>query len=395
MSDLPTLLRWFDDGRLVRPSSAVPNTVALVRALASLNDARDGPLDDQAQRIATAIGEADHHVFILADGLGMNLLESQPAGAFLRPHVAMELQAVFPSTTAAAITSIATGLWPAEHAVPAWWTYLPDHGVTATILPFIERFSQRPLQELGVRPDDALPAQVTLPRFTSDVCAYMPRTIAGSTYTRYFRGGTACRAYDGLGRAVEAIADRIRSATRRTYSYLYIPSIDAAEHLFGVASHQAREALEAVDRAVARLAELVATRARIVLSADHGLLDVPRERVHIARRDDDLMRHLAAPPYGEPRVPMFTVRDGCAEAFAACFRRQYGETFALLTVDEADELRLFGPEPLAPETRRRIGGFLALCANPDVLVYEPPDEIMRGYHAGLTAEEMRIPLVIR
>jgi hypothetical protein len=69
--DRERLLRWFDAGELVRPDATVPNTVALVRTLAWLNGVRDAPLDEPSQRIAEAIGEAEHYVFVLADGLGL------------------------------------------------------------------------------------------------------------------------------------------------------------------------------------------------------------------------------------------------------------------------------------------------------------------------------------
>ena len=393
MTDRERLLRWFDDGTLVRPSAEAPNTVALVRALASLAGA-DITLDGSAQHIAAAIGEAEHCVFVLADGLGMELLEEQPDGAFLRSHIAMEMQPVFPSTTAAAITSIATGLWPSEHGAPAWWTHLPEHGVTATILPFVERFSKRPLEERGIQVTGVLTAPPLLPRFARDARTYMPRAIAHSSYSRYFTGGTPVEGYDGLRAAADAITARIDSAAGPTYTYLYIPDIDATEHVHGTRSREARAAVDRVDRAVARLAERVAGRARVALSADHGLIDVPPRRRHIVRRDDEIMRHLLAPPYGEPRVPMFAVKPAQSEAFAACFRRRYGDTFALLTTDEAGGLRLFGPGPLGATTRARIGDFLALCATPEVLVYEHADDPMQGYHGGLSPAEMRIPLVV-
>ena len=45
----------------------------------------------------------------------MDLVERLAEDSFLRSHLVMELQAVFPSTTAAALTSLANGLWPSRH----------------------------------------------------------------------------------------------------------------------------------------------------------------------------------------------------------------------------------------------------------------------------------------
>jgi len=74
-------------------------------------------------------GEARRHVvFVLCDGLGSAVLEEHLApDSFLRRHNdAGRLRAVFPSTTPAALTTLATGLWPGQHGMPGW--DLRDHG---------------------------------------------------------------------------------------------------------------------------------------------------------------------------------------------------------------------------------------------------------------------------
>ncbi len=78
-----------------------------------------------ARLLRDLIGEPRHLVLLLVDGLGLRMLEQRPADSVLRRLLAMELRTVFPSTTASAITSLATGEWPAQHAVVGWWTHLP------------------------------------------------------------------------------------------------------------------------------------------------------------------------------------------------------------------------------------------------------------------------------
>ena len=90
MSDIDRLLRWFEEGALVRPAADAPNSVDLSLALASLAGAPDVALTRGAAAIAKAIGPAEHYIFVLVDGLGMNLLESAPE-SFIGSHVAMEL----------------------------------------------------------------------------------------------------------------------------------------------------------------------------------------------------------------------------------------------------------------------------------------------------------------
>lgn len=393
MSDVARLLAWFDSGALVRPDASVSNSVDLALALASRCGAASVQLSPSAQLVADAVGPSTHVVFVMADGLGMNLVERLPAASFFRSHLVTEMRAVFPSSTAPAITSLATGRWPAEHAVPAWFTYLPDDDLIATILPYIERFSQRPLGDLGIDVNRALPVPSRLPTFGHEPLCYMPAHITGSTYSNYFSGGQPQTPYRHLTAAVDAIAMRIEQARSQTYSYLYVPFIDTAEHVHGPFAKQVRRVLMKVERDIARLAARLAGRARIIVSADHGLAHVEPPAIHEVEDGEPLLTLLRHPPSGEPRTPSFYVRDGAAEAFAAAFRERFGSTHALLTIDEVDALRLLGPDPLAAETRRRLGEFMAISATADVIVYKP-DNALLGFHAGLLPDEMRIPLIV-
>ena len=393
MSDLERVLAWFESGALVRPDSTLPNTVDLARAIASLCGVTGVPLSAHARGVVDAVGPAEHLIFLMADGLGMNLIERLPENSFLRSHLVMEMRAVFPSSTAPALTSLATGRWPAEHGVPAWFTYLPDADLIATILPFIERFSKRPLAELGINVEQALPVPSWLPAFTHQPLCYMPAIITNSVYSNYFSGGPPQSPYDHLSAAVDAVASRVANAQSSTYTYLYVPFIDTAEHVHGPCSKHAGKVLAKVERAVARLAARLAGRARIIVSADHGLTHVERQAATEIADGDPLLNFLRYPPSGEPRVPSFYVREGCAAAFATSFRRRFGATHALLTIDEVDSLRLLGPAPLAHETRRRLGDFMAISASADAILYKP-DDAMLGHHGGLLPDEMRIPLIV-
>ena len=368
-SDLARVRGWFESGLLLHPTGGEANTVDLSRALAELTGGGEdgGP---QARELAQRIGPADHYVLALIDGLGMNLIEAQDSQAFLRGHLDVELRAVFPATTATALTSLATGLWPSEHAVPGWWTYLPEPDITATVLPFIERFSGRPLQRLGLSADQVFThahrrAFVSHPRRS-----FLPRAIATGAYTGYVTADTPVEPYDTLPEAIDAVAARIAEASGPTYSYLYYPGIDSLQHTLGPNAEAVREHLALVDRELARLASRLPASARLIVTADHGLLDATGAPVHVLSPDDELLPLLAGPPHGEPRVPMFRVPSEQHEEFQERFRERFGETFALLAIAEVEELELFGPGKLSQEARARIGDFIGLTASSEVLVYD-------------------------
>ncbi len=391
MNDLDRIRDLFSSGALLRPDDA-PNLVDLARALAHLGGA-DVAIDPNVTGIAAKVGRADQLVFALVDGLGMNGVESLPDRAFHRSHLAMELRSIFPSSTAPALTTLGTGLWPGQHAVPAWWTHLPRAGLTATILQFTERFEGK---ALPLSPAELFPAPTLLPRLRADVRSFQPQPITDSPYARYLRGTTPATGYGTLAEGVDAVVRRVETAIQPTYTYLYWPALDKVEHQCGPQSPEARTQLDLIDRELGRLADGIRDRGRLVVSADHGLMEVSDDSKAFLAPDDPLLRHLTAPPAGEPRIVMFhPKRDGFAEEF----RGRFGDRFALLSIGEAESLGLFGPAPIAPEAKSRIGEFLAIATEPATLFYGPPrfhreEAAMRGFHGGLTPEEMRVPLVV-
>lgn len=395
MSDRWLLESWFRSGKLLRPDYEAPSTPHLAQALAVLCGV-DLELEAPSRRLARLIGEASHYVFILADGLGMNLVESLPPQSFLRRHTALELRSVFPSSTAPALTSLATGTWPAAHAVVTWFQYLPRWNLQAIVLPFVERFSGRDLRRLGLDGEQVFAEPVLAPRFRREVSALMPAPIAESVYTRYVRGGTPVEGYASLERCLDALAARLGRAGSPTYTYVYYSRVDSATHAHGPASLEVAAEVEALDRLVARLHASLAGRARIILTADHGAIEVPAVRKLEIGEDDPLLELLRCVPSGEPLVPLLHAREGKRKAAVAAFRQRFGEAFAWLSADEVEDLRLLGPGPLATATRERLGDYLGLSAEGMALVYGGDEGIrpLRGFHGGLSRDEVRTPLVL-
>jgi hypothetical protein len=135
----------------------------------------------------------------------------------------------------------------------------------------------------------------------------------------------------------------------------------------------------------------------MIVTADHGLVDVPRD-LHFSFRDNDRIgRHLVAGQTGEATTPVFHVRgahDAFREAFAA---HPASEVFSLYTPDELASRDLYGTEPLAEEMRARLGDYVAIARCPALFEYvasgrKPVDHV--GVHGGLRPGEMRVPLLL-
>lgn len=391
------LLECFNAGLLVRPSADVLNFTDLTRALLRLGGAQEIPEGNGVDELERLIGPADHYVFVLVDGLGVAILESLPVDSFLRSHMRATLQAVFPATTAAALTTLATAAWPASHGLPGWWIYLPERALSITPLPFVERFSEEPLGRRGVEASEVFTVPSAWSRLTHSPLTVICASLTESVYTTYTSGRTPRRGYERIGEAVDIALERLASATGKTLTYVYLPHVDLAAHDHGTRAEQTRRAVRDVEAALSRLACEVAGKARVIITADHGLADTPRERNLVLEEGNALLTELLCPPTGDPSMLIFHAREGRAEAAKRAVAESIGEHFALITPEEAQEMQLFGPEPLSAVTRARLGDFTGIALHPSTVWYNPAGVNfvpLAAGHSGLTPSEMIVPLIL-
>ena len=397
MAGLDELEKLFKNGRLVRPSSDTLNFVDLVRGLFSLAGLDGLPLESGAMEISRMIGEADHYLLILIDGLGMDQLRFLADSGFLKAHLVRELQPVFLSTTAAAMTTLATGQWPCSHGVPGWWMYLPGQDISVVTLPFIERMSNKPLDQFEVTASDLFPVPGVWPEIPRKVNPILPFHISDSVYTDYSYGLIKRLGYRDLDEALHIVGRVILNADKPSLTYLYLPMFDAAVHENGTGHAESRDWLLAIDNGIRELSERIAGKARLVISADHGMVDVPEEKRFVLSEDAPLFDHLRCVPSGEPRVPIFHVNPGYEEQFRREFSVKFKDYFILLTPDEVEQMHLMGPHGLSTTMRERLGTFVGAAIQPTALhvnLKDHPAHLHVGYHGGLSSQEMSIPLIL-
>ncbi len=127
-------------------------------------------------------------------------------------------------------------------------------------------------------------------------------------------------------------------------------------------------------------------RSRIVLTADHGHLPVPAASHRVLWLDDEMGRHVSTVTGDTRALTIALCAEADHEAFAAAFRARHGEQFLLLTAAEVERLGLLGPSTFS------LGA--------DILEARLPGARrdgrfgLRSHHSGMTAAELRIPLII-
>jgi hypothetical protein len=152
-----------------------------------------------------------------------------------------------------------------------------------------------------------------------------------------------------------------------------------------------------VDREVARLAAALPAGTLLVITADHGMVDVPHTaRLDIAARPE--LRRGVAILGGVPRMAQLYCRDAAPAAvarIAARFADVVGERAWVVTRDEAIDAGWFGPvdDRIAP----RIGDVLVAARGDFALIdsatmHEKALQLI-GHHGSLTEAEQLVPLL--
>ncbi len=399
--DAAALLNHFENGRLVRPHTDAPDLLDLVKAVASLcgsNRIQKQQRGPKVQKLIKLVGPADHYIFVLIDGMGVNLLKLLNKRFFLRKSWCGTLHTVFPSTTASVLTTIATGASPAEHGICGWWVYFPGGNVTATILPYVDRYEPKiSIAARGIRPADAFQIPSLLPTFSAHPITVVPHYLAGSIYSTYASGDTESYGYRNIEDGFRKVAAFVRKADGPTYTYLYFPQVDSLCHRRGWNSGRVRQVLLELDAGCRKLRSLLGSNARMIVTADHGFSNLFPEKQYDLFPDDPLLELLVCPPTGNEATPVFHVRKGCEHRFQEQFRERFGNAFLLLSRREVDELRLLGPGPLSSRAKEHLGDFMAVSSEAAALCYFPDGEKRhqkRAFHSSLLPSEMRIPLIL-
>lgn len=347
---------------------------------------------------AAKLTETRHIVLIVIDGLGLPALARLPETSRLRRHLIGSLSSVFPSTTASAITTFMTGLAPSQHGLTGWHVRLEEIGQTLAILPMTVRAPGEalaaPVEEL---PPRLFPYPTLFQQMTRESWVIAPQRIAGSPFNAWHARGATTRAYATLPELFGNLSGLLVDAAAPRYIYAYYPDLDSVSHRFGCDSEQAFDVLRAFDKAFEEfLATTEGADASLIVTADHGFIDSPPERVVCLDDHPQLAQWLAQPLSGERRVAYCHVLNGHQADFAAYVRQHLAHCVELHASADLIRAGCFGPPPYHPQLAARVGDYtLMMKANWTITDWLPGEKRYEliGVHGGGSREEMRVPLV--
>jgi hypothetical protein len=342
------------------------------------------------------VARAGRVVLLVLDGLGYDHLSAGAAGSHLRAGLLGALDSVFPPTTATAITSFLTGVAPLQHGLTGWYTYFRELGTVATVLPYVTRAGRTNLGTAGVGAAALYGLTPVFDRLPVQSAAVLPAGIADSAYSRALAGRALRVRFRSLRGLVRGVVDTVRRAPGRAFVYAYWPELDRLAHRHGVASVQVAGHLGELDAAVDRLCgALSGSDTLLLVSADHGFIDVPEARWLRLEHHPRLADALVLPLCGEPRTAYCYVHPEHSPGFPDAAQEHLGEAVEVWPSGVLLEEGWLGVGESHPRVWQRVGHWALLLREgwclTDRLLGEKGHPMV-GFHGGASDRERRVPL---
>ena len=254
----------------ILPDYLGPNVRGIVPALL-------GPADWSAlpSWFPEPIRHADQVVLLILDGLGWDQFQSHAEHLpVLNTLQGRAITTVAPTTTATALSSIATGLTPGEHGLIGYRMLVKGEVINVLRWMTDPKEGQGGDRRRSLPPREIQPFQ---PFMGVEVPVISPSELEGSAFTEAHLRGSRPVGY----RAQSAIAVEVRRqlAAGERFVYAYYGSIDKTAHERGFGEYYEAE-LRTADRLVGDVLDVLPAGAALLVTADHGQVEVGDRVIH-------------------------------------------------------------------------------------------------------------------
>jgi predicted AlkP superfamily pyrophosphatase or phosphodiesterase len=338
------------------------------------------PHGDAPSWLPAEVRGAAQVVVLLLDGLGWEQLATRSAFApTLAGMAGGPIHTVAPSTTAAALTSIATGMSPGEHGVIGYRMALGGD-----VLNVLRWGTSTGDARRSLPPEDAQP----YPAFLGHRPPVVTRAeFADSGFTRAHLQGVRHHGY----RVPSTLVVELRRvlAAGEPFAYAYYEGVDKVAHEYGLGEHYDAE-VAAADQLVADVLEVLPPGAVLLVTADHGQVEVG-DRIIVPHLD--VAEHVSFQS-GEGRFRWLHAKGGREKRLVEAATEHHGDVAWIVPREQLIAEHWFGPR-VTPEALRRIGD-VALVAREPVSFHDPHDSgifELIGRHGSVTSAEMLVPLL--
>lgn len=344
------------------------------------------------------IGTARTVVVIVVDGLGWRQLHAAADEApFLTSGPGRAIDAVAPTTTVSGLASLGTGRPPGDHALLGYTVPHPDHDQPFNVLTW--RVGMRgggADARTEIVPEALQPAPTVLEHAqaagVNTTVVVHPGFLDSGLTRAALRGGQRIGA-TGLSDTLAAARAHAAGPGPRLV-YAHHGEVDQAGHVHGPFSDPWRRALRDADRALASTVSALPEDVVVVVTADHGMVEVPDGEALEATDHPALLEDVRVFA-GEPRFRHLGCQPGAAPEVAARWHGLLGDHADVVLREDAIAAGWFGPD-VSALSRELLGDVLVAMRRGSVVHHrvDPHGGRHRGQHGSLTDDELEIPLLL-
>lgn len=321
-----------------------------------------------------------HVVVVLLDGLGINILEKHLSyNDFLRRNLLTDYSSVFPPTTTASTTSFLSGKSPIEHGWLGWDVYFKQEDKTVTCFLNTLQGTNTKAAEYNI-PGKYLPYE--------NIIEQINKAGKGKAYAVMPFETKDSEPHPEINDWIETIRKHCKK-DEKNFVYAYWEDPDYELHRQGTGSNDVAKVVQDLNAKMAYLCQ-ECPETIFFITADHGHTDI--HNYFIQEEFPQLEKMLERKTSLEPRAISFYVKPEYKEKFPEAFKELFPNDYILMSREEILKKELFGPG-VPHENLTGIGDYVAIACKETTLLWNKNEKQFKSHHAGLSQNEMRIPLI--
>ncbi len=358
----------------------------------------------------------DMVLLFFLDGFGWKFFkrfENHPfCRRFLEKGMVSKLTAQFPSTTAAEVTSIHTGLEVGQTGIYEWYYYEPKVG--RIIAPLLFSYAgdkvTQSLVAQNIHPSELFPFETIYQKLHKEgITSYLFQhsTLCTSPYSQRMSQGAHLVSYFTLKQGLQSLGELIGSTRdQKTYALFYYADIDSKGHRKGVDSSELeQEILQTLDLLESNWDRFSSSgkKVALMLTSDHGMTAVnPRNTFYLNQEYPLFHSFLKTNAEGCFLNPVGSCRDFFLHIKEECLEEAFNVLTSLLKgraeiwkVSDLVDLGLFGSS-VSSRFLERVGNLVILPLEGEAVWWFEKgrfEQHFYGAHGGLSRDELEIPFL--
>lgn len=312
-----------------------------------------------------------HVVLMCLDGLGACLLNKAP---FLNSKLFQKINTVFPPTTACATITLQTGLYPCEHGWIGWSQYFKEFDAIIELFTGIDFYGGEKYEYSNVIKD------INFTPFFNNI-----------KNSKSFLPNFDINGFNTFNEMIDATKQHIKS-NETSFSYVYWNQPDSILHETGCNSIESRTMIEDIDNVLNDFSTTL-NDTMIIITADHGHINC--DPIYLSDYPK-LFECISKLPSIEQRCANLFVYENKNQTFLKEIKPLL-KYFDLYTKEEFVKADFFCFGKIHFKINEFLGDYILVGKDKYYLSIDrlsDKNKVFKSSHAGLTKDEMEIPLII-